>query len=317
MKKLILAAVLGVAWAGLGETVTNVRGLQRPNSNLVDIYYDLNATDGGLYTVKVEIEGKAGEVNAASFTGDVGNRIVPGKNKRVVWDAGADCPERNGDVKAIVTAVATHMKGSHGKVQLWEGGPYWATTNIGAEEPWERGLYFWWGDTIGEEPEGNAFSIGFYSSNAPTTYVPTDRLKSEGWTTAANILTPKHDAARVRWGVGWRMPTGQEFTDLCRKCTWTWTTMNGRYGYVVQGQGAYSSASIFLPSGGFGDAKIRRYASSDGHYWASTPSTSSSTWIAYEYGSWCLYFDKSSKETHDYSARDQGMLIRPVRGHAK
>ena len=33
------------------------------------------------------------------------------------------------------------------KVQLWEGGPYWATTNIGAEKPEDPGYYFWWGDT--------------------------------------------------------------------------------------------------------------------------------------------------------------------------
>ena len=38
---------------------------------------------------------------------------------------------------------------THGKVQLWEGGPYWAETNIGAENPWESGYYFWWGDTVG------------------------------------------------------------------------------------------------------------------------------------------------------------------------
>ena len=31
-------------------------------------------------------------------------------------------------------------------VQLWEGGPYWATTNIGAEKPEDSGYYFWWGD---------------------------------------------------------------------------------------------------------------------------------------------------------------------------
>ena len=25
-------------------------------------------------------------------------------------------------------------------VQLWEGGPYWADRNVGADEPWEPGL---------------------------------------------------------------------------------------------------------------------------------------------------------------------------------
>ena len=29
---------------------------------------------------------------------------------------------------------------THDKVQLWEGGPYWAATNIGAEKPEDYGL---------------------------------------------------------------------------------------------------------------------------------------------------------------------------------
>ena len=34
-------------------------------------------------------------------------------------------------------------------VRLWEGGPFWADRNVGAEEPWEYGFHFWWGDTLG------------------------------------------------------------------------------------------------------------------------------------------------------------------------
>ena len=39
--------------------------------------------------------------------------------------------------------------GAHGKVRLWEDGPFWAETNVGAENPEDSGYYFWWGDTIG------------------------------------------------------------------------------------------------------------------------------------------------------------------------
>ena len=81
---------VAVVWAGFGETVTNVRGSQRPNSNLVDIYYDLNAVDGWSYTVEVAIEGRTYEVTATTFSGDVGKGIAPGKNRRIVWEAGAD-----------------------------------------------------------------------------------------------------------------------------------------------------------------------------------------------------------------------------------
>ena len=45
----------------------------------------------------------------------------------------------------------------HEKVQLWEGGPYWATTNVGADNPGEYGYYFWRGDTVGDTSENNAW----------------------------------------------------------------------------------------------------------------------------------------------------------------
>ena len=36
------------------------------------------------------------------------------------------------------------MENEHNGVQLWENGPYWATTNIVAERPEDYGYYFWW-----------------------------------------------------------------------------------------------------------------------------------------------------------------------------
>lgn len=44
-------------------------------------------------------------------------------------------------------------------VQLWENGPYWATTNIGAENPTDFGYYFWWGDTVGYELKNGWASV--------------------------------------------------------------------------------------------------------------------------------------------------------------
>ena len=54
--------------------------------------------------------------------------------------------------------------GEHDMVQLWEGGPYWATTNIGAEKPEDYGYYFWWGDTVGYTRSGGTLSGNAYSN---------------------------------------------------------------------------------------------------------------------------------------------------------
>lgn len=323
MKKKLMIVVVAVvaafgAWTGLAETVTNVRGMQREKSNLVDIYYDIEATDGGMYSVKVEIEGRTNAVSAASFTGDVGEGVAPGRNRHIVWNAGADWPDKKGDVRAIVTAEREPEKGKPGRgVQLWAGGPYWATKNIGAEKPEDSGYYFWWGDTVGYCPTGNTFGFDFsYNNSTIYTYDKSiNQLQSEGWVVNNNgtyVLAPSHDAARAHWGGSWRMPTYQELYDLCyNKCDWTWTTRNGVNGYIVRGQGAYSSNSIFLPSAG----AIQGTAFNDGGgaYWSSTYSEWNS-----EYGqtSWIFWFDTENHGSYT-SLCIMGYPIRPVQSPAE
>ena len=314
----VIAIVLGVALTGFAETVTNVRGAQRENSKLVDIYYDLNDSDGGTYYVEVEVVGRTSDVNASSFSGDVGEGVVPGQNRRIIWDAGADWPGNKGEVKAVVTAI---KGGKPNKVQLWEGGPYWADRNIGADNPWDYGLYFWWGDTVGYKSVGDAWVASdgsssifpFTSSDRPTCGKSTDQLRSEGWITSNGVLALSHDAAHVHWGGNWRMPTYQELNDLCHnKCDWTWMTMNGIKGFVVRGRGDYASNSIFLPATGKCGSTSLFYSGSCGFYWSSVP---------YSYDSYqanILYFNSYvyGMGTSDGS-RAAGIPVRPVQGVTK
>ena len=311
MRKLIMmltaAVVLGIALTGFGETVTNVRGSQRPNSNLVDIYYDLNATDGGTYKVEVAIEGRTDTVTATTFSGDVGGGIAPGKNRHIVWEAGADWRGKKGDVKAVVTATVEVPEGKPKKVQLWAGGPYWADRNIGADAPWDYGLYFWWGDTTGHRPGYN-----FYPDNSAIyTYGKSvAELQSAGWVTSSGVLAPSHDAAHVKWGGAWRMPTKQEFDGLNNYCDWTRTTQSGVYGYVVRGRGAYASNSIFLPAAGDCLGTSLYNSGSFGGYWSSVPYSDGNT----AYGS---YFHSGDHYTRSYLSRFYGGSVRPVQGLAK
>ena len=204
----------------------------------------------------------------------------------------------------------------HEKVQLWEGGPYWATTNIGAEKPEDYGYYFWWGDTVGYKREGNKwvasdgsnFNFSFTESNTPTCGKDISTLISEGWITADGALAPEHDAAQAHWGGDWRMPTKQECDDLNSKCDWIWTTMNGVNGYVVRGRGEYASNSIFLPCAGSGYGTSLYSAGSDGYYWSSVPDSDDSS-------AWNLLFFSSSRT--DYSYRYYGQSVRPVQGFTK
>ena len=196
----------------------------------------------------------------------------------------------------------------HEKVQLWEGGPYWATTNIGADEPWEDGYCFWWGDIVGYKYEnghwvasdGSSSSFSFNSANTPTDNKDISTLLNEGWITADGVLAPTHDAAHIKWGGAWRMPTEQEVDDLDSKCDWTWKTKNGVSGYEVRGRGAYSSNNIFLPcthSSSFGLT---------GRYWSSTP------WPNFYYSTGFVAFPASHYGYN--SERYSAWSVRPVQG---
>ena len=228
-------------------------------------------------------------------------------------------PEAFYESSNVVITYRDEDTDPHGKVQLWEGGPYWATTNIGAENPEDYGYYFWWGDTVGYKREGNAWvatdgsssNFSFNSGNTPTYGKSIATLQSEGWITADSVLAPAHDAAHVHWGGEWRMPTKQELSDLNSKCDWTWATQNGVQGYVVKGKGTYASASIFLPCAGsvYGYPTSLYYAGSYGFYWSSVPFSDK---VCYD-NALDLFFD--SGDHHTYADdRMVGQSVRPVQG---
>ena len=210
-------------------------------------------------------------------------------------------------------------------VQLWEGGPYWADRNIGAENPWDSGCYFWWGDTVGYKwvndkwiaSDGSNSNFSFEKDDVSTWCSgwfgkSIDELRRDGGKSASHHLTPNYDAAHKHWGGEWRMPTLQEWEDINSKCDWLWTTVNGVNGYVVRGKGDYSSAEIFLPSAGFGlgasitSAGSITFAGSFGYYWSSVPRSDGRCALT-------LQFDSGAHITF-YSNRYLGQSIRPVQG---
>ena len=220
-------------------------------------------------------------------------------------------------IGGMVINLYAVWKDARKKVQLWEDGPYWATTNIGAENPEDYGYYFWWGDTVGYKWEnskwvasdGSNSNFSFTESNTPTYNKSVSALQSEGWITADGVLAPEHDAAHKHWGGDWRMPTSQEFSDLNSKCDWVWTSTNGIYGYIVRGKGDYSSKSIFLPCAGYGSGTSLSATGSSGCYRSSVP-------LSDNYSAWCLGFYSGYHYTKDY-IRINGRSIRPLQGFTK
>ncbi len=115
----------------------------------------------------------------------------------------ADAQSGRGAPRPSQTRVPRH---DHKGVQLWEGGPYWADTNIGAEKPEDYGFYFWWGDTVGYKHEGDVWvasegsspDFEFAEGHTPTCGKSLSALKSEGWIIGGE--EKKIFAWKVIWG---------------------------------------------------------------------------------------------------------------------
>lgn len=131
----------------------------------------------------------------------------------------------------------------------------WATMNVGASSPTGYGLYFAWGDTVGQTWDGTKWSSGGFST-APT-LDPTN----------PKILPLEYDAANVNWGGSWRMPTEGEFAGLAaldpKKEGWDDTIKGYRFADA-------NGDSIFLPAAGVGYYTFFELEGVNGHYWSSS-----------------------------------------------
>lgn len=188
----------------------------------------------------------------------------------------------------------------------------WAPFNIGAEKPEDNGDYFSWGETEPKSRYGfedyilgdatDFWEMKFYKYNNDTIFGTVD---------GRTVLEPQDDAAHVKWGGGWRMPTKAEWEELRNCCTWTWDTVSGVSGLrIISNKPGYTDRSIFLPAASYCTGDIMNhsdYEMSDymSWYWSSTLSDTDGP----EYtGS--LLFDSNSISWGGH--RVVGASIRPV-----
>ncbi|MBQ3097439.1 MAG: hypothetical protein IJC66_04710, partial [Kiritimatiellae bacterium] len=318
----------------LGRSVRPVQGSVSAPTNSVSVPTNVSATDGtSTANVTITWSAVAGATSYEIWRGTSNDSALATTIGTSTSTSYSDTSATPGTtyyywVKAVASVGVSAFSSSdsgyiksisgHGKVQLWENGPYWATTNIGAEKPEDYGYYFWWGDTVGYKWEndrwiasdGSTTNFSFTSSNTPTYGKDIATLQTNGWITAEGVLAPEHDAAHIHWGGDWRMPTKQEMDDLDNNCDWTWTAQNGVAGYVVRGRGDYASNSIFLPCTGYVDGTSLDYAVSSGNYWSSVPSSDYND-------SWHLHLHSGGHDTSCYRPRLRGLSVRPLQGFTK
>ena len=100
----------------------------------------------------------------------------------------------------------------------------WSPYNYGASSNTDNGGYYFWGD-----PTGTA-SAYYYS--VPQTY---------------HISGTSYDIAKQQWGGHWRLPSFSEVKELYTKCSWSWTTLDGKI--MLKATGPNGKSIYFVPTG--------------------------------------------------------------------
>lgn len=172
-------------------------------------------------------------------------------------------------------------------------GVKWACCNVGASFPEEYGGYYAWGET--EEKDYYDWSTYKYYND---TYGLTKYCTNDNKT----VLESNDDVAHVKWGGSWRMPTSSEINELRNNCSWTWTSLNGVYGYVVTSK--VNGNSIFLPAAGCRWYEDVYSSGSVGYYWSASLYEDNSHYacsLSFISGNWYLNY-----------IRSYGFSVRPV-----
>lgn len=120
---------------------------------------------------------------------------------------------------------------------------YWATCNLGTNTPHGKGGSYAWGETeTKSDYSWSTYKFGTRSSGPFSKY---NTSSSFGTVDNKSVLDPEDDAAHVKLGGSWRIPTDEEWTELITWCTWKWTAEQGATGLRVTGP---NGSSIFLPA---------------------------------------------------------------------
>ena len=176
----------------------------------------------------------------------------------------------------------------------------WATCNVGANSPTAYGNYFAWGETAPQDNYYYYWDTYKFTTDGGSTF--TKYNGTDGKTT----LDSEDDAAAANWGGKWRMPTDDEWTELCKNCTWTWTADyqgTGIAGRIVTGP---NGNSIFLPAAGCRDYDGLGGAGSYGRYWSGSLFAVNSDYA------WGVGFNSGNVSRNYFNCRYYGRSVRPV-----
>ena len=207
---------------------------------------------------------------------------------------------------------------------------YWATCNVGADNPWDYGGYYAWGETATKDTYSwdnySFMEDGQSSWEHITKYTFADGQTEGIWydgggnfigdgKTSFADYGYADDAARQIWGGDWRIPTSEEWLTLLDENYYTWRWTSDYLGDGSNHAGAFvirkkvsepdpcAGNFIFLPAAGSLGTQL--YNAGDAGYYLS------SSLQNYSDFAWCLDIF-SNRRSASYDSRYYGNSLRPV-----
>lgn len=178
----------------------------------------------------------------------------------------------------------------------------WASCNLGAENPWDCGNYYAWGETsVKSRYDWSTYIWCAGNDHSMTKYCT---LAEYGAVDNRDQLEKADDAAAQELSGTWRMATDAEWTELRVNCLWSWARIEGVTGRLVYSK--KTGKCIFLPAAGFYDGTSLKYKGISGHYW------SSSLMRHFPNSVWNVDFSSSNVVRDELGSRFGGQSIRPV-----
>ncbi len=176
-------------------------------------------------------------------------------------------------------------------------GTKWACCNVDdnhkKQSPTNYGCYYAWGEVKGKRKY----------ADKDYKYCTYYNYKYHYASLGSDLAGTQYDVAHIQWGGTWQMPSLDQISELCDKCTNQWTTINGVKGRSFTGP---NGGVIFLPAAGFNIYKKIDNAGSSGYYW------SSSQYPSFSYFAYFLSFDSGSTYWDNRDLRSSGRTVRPV-----
>lgn len=180
----------------------------------------------------------------------------------------------NGSAPAIIDGDIINIP----YVQLWEGGPKFATINVGATEL-DYSNAVGSGTSYGTAPFTKDYIGGFYAWGDTINCDPQASSNYDKSTT-----TMSKDVATELWGDQWRTPTLEDMNGLLDQTKCTRTIVNSESpeygnlkGVIFQGIGDYAKYKLFFPVVGYFNTSLNNYYINSIGYYAINKATNTTS----------------------------------------